>query len=179
MNTLFVLVGAFIISVMIRKLAFKKYDLALSGRISMAVMLFFTAFGHFLFLKGMVLMIPSFIPFKTALVYLTAVLEIVTGLYLLYPSTYRAAGWVLIMLLVILLPANIKAALDQVDYRTASFTGPGRSYLYFRIPLQFFFVAWTYWSAIKVRPSKPEAVKERLLEDTANDGRKIFKPLFK
>ena len=127
----------------------------------------------------MVLMIPSFIPFKTALVYLTAVLEIVTGLYLLYPSTYRAAGWVLIMLLVILLPANIKAALDQVDYRTASFTGPGRSYLYFRIPLQFFFVAWTYWSAIKVRPSKPEAVKERLLEDTANDGRKIFKPLFK
>jgi hypothetical protein len=48
----------------------------------------------------------------------------------------------------LILPANIKEAIDHVDYQNATFEGKGLSYLWFRIPLQLLFIAWTYFSCI-------------------------------
>ena len=64
MKPLFVLLGAFIISLLVTKLFTKTFDYPLSGRIAMAVMLIFTAIGHFAFTKGMTMMLPDFIPFN-------------------------------------------------------------------------------------------------------------------
>ena len=149
MKPLFVLLGAFIISSLLIKLFTKAFDYPLSGRIAMAIMLVFTAIGHFAFTKGMTMMLPDFIPFKTEVIYLTGVIEIIAAIGLLIPGLRVWTGWALILFFILLLPGNIKAAIDHIDYQKATFDGKGPAYLWFRIPLQILFIVWTYLSAIR------------------------------
>ena len=149
MKPLFVLLGAFAISLLATKFFTKTFDLPLSGRVAMSVMLVFTAIGHFAFTKGMAMMIPDFMPYKTEVVYLTGVIEIIAAVGLLIPSSRVWTGWALILFFILLLPGNIKAAIDHVDYQKATLDGSGPTYLWFRIPLQLLFIAWTYLSAIR------------------------------
>lgn len=149
MKPLFVLLGAFIISLLVTKLFTKTFEYPLSGRIAMAVMLVFTAIGHFAFTKGMTMMLPDFIPFKTEVIYLTGVIEIIAAVGLLIPSFRVWTGWALILFFILLLPGNIKAAIHHIDYQKGTFDGNGPSYLWFRIPLQILFIVWTYLSAIR------------------------------
>lgn len=149
MKPLIVLLIVFAVSAFATKLLAHRYDFSLSARIAMCTMLLFTAIGHFAFTKGMAMMMPEFIPFKIELVYLTGLLEIILGIALLFPSTKVYSGWILIVFFVIVLPANIKAATEQIDFQNADFGGPGLNYLWFRIPLQIFLIAWTYISSIR------------------------------
>ncbi len=149
MKPLFVLLGTFVISLLVIKLFTKTFDYPLSGRIAMAVMLVFTAIGHFAFTKGMTMMLPDFIPFKTEIIYLTAIIEVIAALGLVIPSFRVWTGWALILFFILLLPGNVKAAIQHIDYQTGTFDGNGPNYLWFRIPLQILFIAWTYASAIK------------------------------
>ena len=149
MVPLFVLLGAFSISLIVIKIFTKTFDYPLSGRIAMAVMLVFTAIGHFAFTKGMTMMLPDFIPFKPEVIYLTGVVEIIAAIGLLIPATKVWTGWALIIFFILLLPGNIKAAIDHIDYQKGTFDGNGPAYLWFRIPLQLLFIAWTYISTIK------------------------------
>ncbi len=150
MKPLIVLLSVFLISIFIIKLAFQKYDLFLSARIGMCAMLFFTAIGHFAFTKGMAMMLPPIVPLKTEVIYLTGFLEILLGLCLLIPRLSIYSGWAIILFLLLLLPANIYAAIKHIDYQKATYDGNGLVYLWFRIPLQIFFIVWTYISAIKI-----------------------------
>jgi uncharacterized membrane protein len=149
MKPLIVLSAVSLLSILIIKLLIQKYDLLLSARIGMCAMLLFTAIGHFVFTKGMSMMIPSIVPFRTELVYLTGVLEILLGIGLLIPSLRMYSGCALILFFMLLLPANINAAINHIDYQRGTFDGTGVSYLWFRVPLQILFIAWTYLCAIK------------------------------
>ncbi|MFY7900084.1 MAG: hypothetical protein ACOVNY_07855 [Chitinophagaceae bacterium] len=148
MKPLIVLVSVFSIALVLIKVTTQAYNLQLSARIAMCAMLFFTAIGHFVFTKGMTMMVPAIIPYKTTIVYATGVLEILLGVSLLIPTVSACAGWLLIFFLILLLPANIYAAMQQVDYQKATLTGPGLTYLWFRIPLQIVFIVWVYLSAV-------------------------------
>ena len=64
MKPLVVLFASFLIATFLIKVTYKEYDFALSSRVAMSIMLWFTAIGHFAFTKGMSMMIPQFIPFK-------------------------------------------------------------------------------------------------------------------
>jgi uncharacterized membrane protein len=149
MKQLVVLVSVFLVSIFGIKLITRNYDLFLSARIGMCGMLLFTAIGHFVFTKGMALMIPPMIPFKTEIIYLTGLLEILLGICLLIPRLSIYSGWILIVFFILLLPANIYASIKHIDYQKATFDGNGLDYLWFRIPLQFLFIAWMYFSTIK------------------------------
>ena len=149
MKPLYVLLAVFLISLLVTRLFTKTIDYPFSGRIAMAVMLLFTAIGHFAFTKGMTMMLPDFIPFKTEVIYLTGVIEIIAAVGLLIPSLRVWTGWALILFFILLLPGNIKASIDHINYQKASFDGNGPAYLWFRIPLQILFIVWTYLSAIK------------------------------
>lgn len=153
MKPLFVLFGAFVISLLVNKLFTKTFDYPLSGRIAMAVMLVFTAIGHFAFTKGMTMMLPDFMPFKTEVIYSTGVIEIIAAVGLLIPSLSVWTGWALILFFILLLPGNIKAAIDHIDFQNATLDGNGPTYLWFRIPLQILFIGWTYISAIRHAPT--------------------------
>ncbi len=150
MKPLIVLLASFVIAIFVVKLIYKKYDFALSARIAMSIMLCFTAMGHFIYTKGMSMMIPEFIPFKTTFVHLTGLFEILLAVALLIPKLRVISGWTLIIFLLLILPANIYAAIHQVNYQKGTFDGNGLSYLWFRIPLQVLFIVWTYISSIRM-----------------------------
>ena len=115
----------------------------------MSCMLVFTSIGHFIYTKGMVMMMPDFIPFKTEMVYFTGIIEIAAAIGLLIPKLRVLTAWLLIAFFILLLPANINAAIKHIDYQTGTFAGDGVGYLWFRIPLQILFIVWTYMSSIK------------------------------
>ena len=150
MKPLIVLLSSFVIAIFVVKLVYKQYDFALSARIAMAIMLCFTAMGHFVYTQGMSMMIPEFIPFKTTFVHLTGIFEILLAIALLIPKLRAVSGWTLIIFLLLMLPANVYAAIHQVNYQKGTFDGNGLSYLWFRIPLQVLFIVWTYISSIRM-----------------------------
>ncbi|WP_405606260.1 hypothetical protein [Polaribacter sp. Asnod1-A03] len=150
MKPLIVLVLSFTISIFIVKIIKNEYDLELSARIAMSTMLLFTAIGHFVFTNGMSMMIPKFIPNKISLVYITGILEILLAVGLIIPKLKVVTGWALIIFLLLMLPANIYASLHKINYQKGTFNGNDINYLWFRIPLQIFFIVWTYLSVIRI-----------------------------
>lgn len=149
MKPLIVLIVATIITGVSLKLISGVYNFPLSARIGMTTMLLFTAMGHFMFTDGMTMMIPDFIPFKKELVYFTAIIEIAGAIGLHIPLFRTITAWLLILFFILMLPANIKASIEQLDYQKATFDGKGLTYLWFRIPLQILFMVWVYISSIK------------------------------
>ncbi len=150
MKPLIVLLITFVIALLVTKITNGNYKIALSARIAMSVMLLFTASAHFAFTKGMTMMIPYFIPYKTEIVFLTGVIEIMAAIGLLIPGFKETTAWLLILFFVLLLPANINAAIKHIDYQKGTFDGNGLNYLWFRIPLQILFILWTYLSSIRL-----------------------------
>lgn len=148
MKPLIVLLVTFLFTAIILRQLRKKYKLVLAARIAMSVMLVFTAIGHFAYTKGMAMMIPSFIPYKAAIVYLTGILEIAAAIGLLLSRARKLTAIFLIAYFILVLPANIYAAIHHVDYQNGTLDGPGASYLWFRVPLQVLFIIWTYFSLI-------------------------------
>ncbi|MFV9550438.1 DoxX family protein [Algibacter sp. PT7-4] len=149
MKPLIILLSTFILSLFVIKFIKKEFSFALSARIAMSIMLIFTAIGHFIYTKGMTMMIPKFIPFKENVVYLTGIFEILLAIGLLTPKLKVISGWALIIFLLLMLPANIYASINNINYQKETFNGNGLAYLWFRIPLQILFVIWAYFCSIK------------------------------
>lgn len=149
MKPLFVLLLVFVIAILAQNWLSNSIDYRLAARIAMACMLMFTAIGHFAFSEGMSTMLPHFLPNKREIVFITGLMEIVLGIGLLFPQYRHGFAWALIVFFVLVLPANIKAAMEHIDYQTGKLDGPGLSYLWFRVPLQLFFGLWVFFSAIQ------------------------------
>ncbi len=155
------LLATFLAAFIILRLKHQENRYAQAARIAMAAMLFVTGGAHFGFAKGMAMMLPEIVPFKLGLVYLTGILEIAAGIGLLIPAMARKTGWWLIAFFVCITPANVYAAMHHVNLQTATNDGNGPEYLWFRIPLQLFFIGWLYFSA--VRPAAMPRVAARHL----------------
>ena len=121
---------------------------SVAGNIAMCAMLCFTALGHFKFHRGMAKMLPSRVPFKKLVVYASGVAEILLGVGLLFPPIRHVAAIVLIVFLVLVLPANINAARQHINYETGENDGKGLKYLWFRVPLQVFFIGWIVYFSL-------------------------------
>jgi uncharacterized membrane protein len=144
MKPLVVLIVAFVLTVAGIQLIVGSFDYRLAGRIAIAVMLAFTAIGHFAFTKGMEMMLPEWLPFKKGMVIATGGLEILGAIGLLMPGFEKETGWMLILFFILIVPANISAAIRHIDYQKGTYEGPGVKYLWFRVPLQVFFIVWVY-----------------------------------
>ena len=149
MEPLIILVIIFLLAIVITRIIKKKWQLNLAGRITMSVLLLFTEAGHFIYPDGMALMLPGFIPYKLEVIYVTGIIEILAAIGLLIPRYHKLTAWLLILFLVLILPANIYAAIHHVNLKTAANDGRGVNYLWFRIPLQLLFIAWAYYFGIK------------------------------
>lgn len=149
MKPLIVLLATFFIALLSTKRIYKTYQFKFSARIALSVMLCFTAIAHFVFTEGMMMMLPDFFLLKKEIIYLTGILEIVGAIAIHSKRFGKKAACSLIVFFVLLLPANINAAILNIDYQNATYTGHGLMYLWFRIPLQILFIYWTYSSSIK------------------------------
>jgi uncharacterized membrane protein len=121
---------------------------SLAGNIAMCAMLCFTALGHFKFHRGMVKMLSARVPLKKLVVYASGVAEILLGAGLLFPAIRHAAAVVLIVFLVLVLPANINAARQHINYETGESDGKGLKYLWFRVPMQVFLIGWIIYFSL-------------------------------
>jgi uncharacterized membrane protein len=91
----------------------------------------------------MVRIVPPFLPFADALVYLTGVLELLGAVGLVLTATRWAAGVGLAALFVALLPANIYEAVADVSFANGATATP----LWQRIPEQILYFAVVLWVA--------------------------------
>ena len=96
--------------------------------------------NHFINPDWYVRIVPPILPFKTAIVYISGILEIILGTLLIFPKTRFIASWGLILLLVAVYPANIYVALtngEAMDITPLIAWG--------RLPFQFVFIGLAYW----------------------------------
>lgn len=147
MKPLIILISTFI-AILVCSRFFGSWNYILAGNVAMAAMLLFTAIGHFLFPKGMAMMLPGFIPLKNEIVFLTGVLEVSAAIGLLINGTRHITSLALILFFILVLPANINAAIKKVDFEKADHTGQGIDYLWFRVPLQIIFLFWVWFFGI-------------------------------
>lgn len=87
---------------------------------------------------------PPYLPWPLALVYVSGFFEIVGGLGLLIPRLRTAAGWGLIALLLAVFPANVHMLVDAESFSHIPYWA-----LVLRLPLQGVLIAWVWWSTIK------------------------------
>ncbi|QIH32985.1 hypothetical protein [Sphingobacterium sp. DR205] len=145
MKPLFVLLIVFIIGNLVIRQYRGYMDYHLAGMIALAATLLFTSLGHLIYTKGMMLMLPDFIPLKKEMIYLTGLLEVMAAFGLFVPSLSRLTGILLIVFFILILPTNILASIRHLNYETATYDGKGTGYLWFRIPFQVFLICWTYY----------------------------------
>ncbi|MGC5015029.1 DoxX family protein [Streptosporangium sp. DT93] len=116
----------------------------------LAVMLVMTATAHFVpsdvtFMPNhadMTAMVPPFVPFPGLVVHLTGVLELAGAVGLVVTGTRRAAGICLALLFVLMLPANVHAALAGVPL-----AGEAATPLWQRLPEQVLYIGVALWAA--------------------------------
>ena len=149
MKPLYVLLIAFVLLVAFNKYSDADKNYLFAGNIAMSIMLLFTAMGHFKFKTSMAAMIPLFIPKKVEIVLFTGVLEIAFAIGLGIENTRYCTGIALIIFLMIILPANVYAAKYKINHENLHRPGPGLKYLWFRIPFQFFLIAWVWYFSVR------------------------------
>ncbi|WP_343561881.1 hypothetical protein [Sphingobacterium sp.] len=149
MKPLFVLLTVFLISNLVIRQYKGDMDYHLAGKIALAITLLFTSLGHFIYTKGMVLMLPEFLPLKKEIIYATGLLEVMAAFGLFIPSVSRLTGILLIVFFILILPTNIYASIRHLNYETATFDGKGLGYLWFRIPFQLLLIGWTFYFVLR------------------------------
>jgi uncharacterized membrane protein len=123
-----------------------KVSLSFIGRMSLSLMLLLTSSAHFSKTAEMVQSMPNFLSYKIQLVYFTGIIEIIAALGLLVNKAAKITSLALIVFFISILPANVVGSLKEVRLGGME-NGP--AYLFFRIPLQLFFIWWTYYFGIR------------------------------
>lgn len=98
---------------------------------------------HFVIPDLYVQIVPPYLPFPLALVYLSGLAEILGGIGVLVPKLRAWAGWGLVALLIAVFPANLYMAMEPEAVGMAN----AALGLWLRLPLQFLLIAWVWWAA--------------------------------
>lgn len=109
---------------------------------ALAMMFAFTGVAHFNKIKyELERMVPAIFPKPMLMVYFTGVLELLGAAGLVIPRLRSLAGFCLILLLLVLFPANIKAAREKL-----TLVGKPATELWLRAPMQILFIALLWWA---------------------------------
>ena len=97
---------------------------------------------HFVSSATYLKMMPPYVPWHLAMVYLSGVAEIAGGVGLLIPRLRRVAAWWLVAVLVAVFPANLYMATEHIQI-TAN---PAPEWIaWARLPLQALLIWWILW----------------------------------
>ena len=113
--------------------------LKISSIYIMSVFYVSVGIDHFRRPECYVEIVPPFLPYKLELVLIRGLAELILGFMLLYPKMRFFAGNGLILLLVLVYPANIYLA-----YTNGAALGTSPLIAWGRLPLQFFFIGMAY-----------------------------------
>jgi uncharacterized membrane protein len=98
-----------------------------------------TGILHFCFIPLYVRIVPPCLPEPRLLVLISGAAQVLGGVGLLVPATRRAAAWGLVVLLIAVLPANIRMAVDHERWRSIP-----EWTLWLRVPLQLPLIWWAW-----------------------------------
>lgn len=124
----------------------RTFNLRSAGALGLALVFLFTASGHFIQTDALADMLPTFVPARVPLIYLTGLLEIGLAVGIALPSTRRVAGIGAIITLVLFFPANIYAAMNSIGTGGHQW---GPIYLLIRAPLQAILIFWAWWFTVR------------------------------
>ena len=139
---LLLLTGPFLVLSLLSYLS-PRFNLRLSARARIGLSLFFlfTGIGHFIRTDPMAAMLPPPVPYRTELIYLTGVFELLGAAGVWIPKLMKITGVCLIVMMLAVLPANIYSAFNRVAFGGHEY---GPIYLLVRVPFQLFVIAWIY-----------------------------------
>jgi uncharacterized membrane protein len=115
----------------------------------MAILYILAGINHFVKTGFYLSIMPAYLPWHLALVYISGVIEFVLGAMLLLPKFSRLAAWGVIALLIAVFPANINMAVNPQLFPDIKLL-----FLYLRLPLQGVLIVWAYWYTKPVEDSR-------------------------
>lgn len=112
---------------------------------ALAAMFIFTGTAHFTKMKNdLGRMVPAMFPRPELVIFVTGALEFAGAAGLLFPRLRAAAALSLIVLLICMFPANVKAARERLNLG-----GRPATPLLLRVPMQLLFIGLLWWSAAR------------------------------
>jgi uncharacterized membrane protein len=132
----------------------RKFSMRQAAFVGMAAAMAFAGISHLLMPTPFVQHLPTWVPMRDELIFLTGLLEIALGVALLLRQPgRRLAGLALAGYFVAVFPSNVYVAVAGVDVDGQ----PGGAYPWLRLPLQLLFIAWALWSTREPEPAEPIA----------------------
>lgn len=109
------------------------------------MVVFYVAAGvnHFVHPDVYMPMMPPYLPWHRALIFISGVAEVGLGIAMLVPTLRNIAAWGLILMLIAIFPANLHIALYDVPLFGNS-EGFG-VWNWVRLPFQGVLIAWAWW----------------------------------
>lgn len=117
----------------------------LKARIAFAIAYTVVGIMHLVTPEKFTYMVPDFLPFPAALVYISGVMETALAIMLLIPRYQRWAAWAIIGLLLAVFPANINVAINNLPAPGGLPAEPW--YVWSRLAFQPIYIAWVWWAA--------------------------------
>jgi uncharacterized membrane protein len=122
-----------------------------AGRLSAAIMFFQVGVLHLLRPETMVYMIEEFIPYPYQVIIFTGVTEILLAIGILWRKTQKVAGWILIVQLIAMFPANIYVAIMEQPAPGGLPSSPW--YTWSRLLFQPVYIWWIWKCAVQMTGS--------------------------
>ena len=116
------------------------------SRFALALFFIIAGAAHFIAPAPNLAIVPSYLPWPTAMVALSGAAEILGGLAVCFRPTRIVAGWFLIALLVAVFPANIYAI--STGMVIGGHALPAWM-LWARLPFQLLFIVWVYRACLR------------------------------
>lgn len=120
--------------------------MSLTKRILLWIMAAFYIFAgvmHFVRPDYYMPMMPPYLPWHAALVFLSGVAELVLGVAVLIPALRNWAAWGIVLLLIAIFPANLHIALHNVAVFGAAEGAGAMNWV--RLPFQLVLILWAWW----------------------------------
>ncbi|HLP10450.1 MAG TPA: hypothetical protein VK177_00865 [Flavobacteriales bacterium] len=115
----------------------------------MIVLYIVAGINHFINPQFYLKIMPPYIPYHLAMVYVSGVCEIGFALLLIPPKTRRVGAWLIIFMLIAIFPANIQMAIDWYAQ-----DHPQLWAAFVRLPLQLVLIWWAWLYAKKINSLK-------------------------
>ena len=121
----------------------RRFSARTAARVGMAVAMAFAGIAHLLMPTPFVQHLPTWVPMREELIFVTGFVEIALGAALLGQQPLRRwAGLALAGYLAAVFPSNVYVAVAGIDVDGQ----PGGAYPWIRLPFQLLFIAWALWS---------------------------------
>ncbi len=114
-----------------------------TGLFALITLFLLTGLNQFNHPNFYVSLVPPYLPLSHELAYISGWVQTIGAIALLFSKTRRIAGYLLILFLIVVLPANIQMAMHP-EHSSCS-----PVFVYLRLPLEIIMILWVYWAALR------------------------------